>query len=450
MSRCGSTFVLSLVLASGVGWAQDRWQSHIRTGEYAFASGDLERAGQEFEKALQAAQTAGGDTRRLESSLDNLGRLAEHRSRFAEARDHYQRLVDVRSARLGADSPELLGPLQALSRGQAHLGEHGAAEASMVRFLAIAEASGRADPDQESEVLERLSRIFVARSETDKALPLQRRLLGLARAHRADDPLYLAACIEGVAQLELMHGSAADAEQLAMEAADLRSAADDSVGAVQGLGLAATTAVAFAEPELGERLAGRALDLAGEAGLSGADSLPAHRALAEAAWLTVRRGSDRLADLLAVGGEAADLALAEERLLELQELEAAHDDPDPAVAAGILGRLARVKAMQGQVSEAVEWLRRALEASAAQGVVDEQGLADLQDLVDLEVAAGQPERAAASNARLIQALQAVNGAEHASLLDPLERQVELLRELGRKREAKDLRRRLKRLQRTLR
>ena len=81
---------LLLVVAASPCSAQPTWDSHTRTGEYAFAVGDTDRALQEFQAALKIAQRLPPPDQRLETSLGNLARLYEHLDRPSEALPMYQ------------------------------------------------------------------------------------------------------------------------------------------------------------------------------------------------------------------------------------------------------------------------------------------------------------------------------------------------------------------------
>ena len=70
---------LLLVFAAAPLSAQSTWESRTRTGEYAFAVGDTDRALAEFQAALEIAQRFPPPDRRLETSLGNLARRTNQR-----------------------------------------------------------------------------------------------------------------------------------------------------------------------------------------------------------------------------------------------------------------------------------------------------------------------------------------------------------------------------------
>ena len=63
------------VLVAATAGAQSSWSAHTRAGEYSFARGDLERAENEFQAALEIAQAFLEGDQRLETSLENLARF---------------------------------------------------------------------------------------------------------------------------------------------------------------------------------------------------------------------------------------------------------------------------------------------------------------------------------------------------------------------------------------
>jgi tetratricopeptide (TPR) repeat protein len=136
--------VVALMLVSGAALpaaAQDAWQQHTAAGEWAFRQGDHARAEREFRSALEIAQSLPPESRRLDQSLYNLGRLYEETERMGQAQAAYLLLLAAEEHRFGLTAPELLDTLLAVARSSQAVGDVPQAGDSLRRYLAIAEAS---------------------------------------------------------------------------------------------------------------------------------------------------------------------------------------------------------------------------------------------------------------------------------------------------------------------
>jgi hypothetical protein len=105
----------------------------------------------------------------------------------------------------------------------------------------------------------------------------------------------------------------------------------------------------------------------------------------------------------------------------------------------VIERLATTSALLGDAEAAASWQRQ------RPGVESDAALRD--DLVALLQAAGLSADAATENAALLTVLEARWGPSDPRLVPTLERQATLLEDLGRKKEAKALRKRIKKLSR---
>jgi tetratricopeptide (TPR) repeat protein len=426
--------------------AQDPWEYRTSAGEYAFASGDHERAEAEFEAALEIAQKLPPGDRRLETSLENLARLYEFQSRLDEAQPLYQLLLVARENRLGADSPQLLDTLVAVARVAVSSGDSPTAGASLLRYLEIAESSRAADPGQHWRALAILARMRTIEEHPEEALQLQRRAVKVLSDDPAADDVERATQLESLAQMELLHGSATEAEALLDQAVELR-VHSGGFGIVHTLASAAATALGAGETELADRLAQRALDAAAEKGTT---SLAALKVAAAAAWMRIRRGGS-VADLLGAAPDDSDVAEAEQRLKALVEIQQAGSLTDQSELAESWSRLARTAALRGDADEAASWQGRYVDAiSATAGTTNEKVLLARSDLVSLLAAAGRIDQAAAENTELISDLEQAYGPDDAKLSLPLQRQYDLLSELGRKKEAKAIKKRLRKFEKSRR
>ncbi len=444
MTRSIPSLLVALLLAASVAAAQDIWQYHTAAGEFAYAAGNVQRAEREFVAALELAKKDPGDGHRLERSLSNLARLYEHAGRFDRALPLYQLLLASQEHRFGDDSPALLDALLAVARCSVPTGDAPTADAALERFLTIADASGAADPAQRWRAASMLARMKTLEKKPEEALEAQRR----AVAAMTDDPdagdLERATELESLAKMELEHGSAEAAEKALERAVALRGKAGQSTA--EPLATAAAAAFAAGQPDLAERLAEQSL-----ADVPEAPPLAAVQVLAKVSWLRVRAGGE-LTDLLGVGTDQAALELADHRLQAVVQHPAMQPTADHPELVETMARLAIVAALRGRAGEAADWKSRQLDlmTAAGGGSVTPAVLAARSDLVGLLVAADREVEAAAANERLIAGLEQTYGANDSHLLAPLQRQMELLRATGRKRDAKVFKKRLRALERSLR
>ena len=434
--------VVALILVAGAALpaaAQDAWQQHTTAGEWAFRQGDHARAEREFRAALEIAQTLPPESRRLDQSLYNLGRLYEEAGRLDQAQATYLLLLAAEEHRFGVTAPELLDTLLAVARSSLAVGDVPQAGDSLRRYLAIAEASGVADPGQRWRVLSTLARMETLQQNHDEALKLQRDAIGALAADQGAAALERAHELETLAAMEIEHGTPEAAEGLLEEAVAARQAGEVG-GAVEVLASAAAAALDAGDADLAERLATRAVAVAGSG-----ESVPlvVDQVLADAAWLRVRRGSDSVSELLLLSGDERELAEAARRLevlLERQDLVLAARDP---ARVSTLDRLVRTAAMAGDAGAAADWQRRLCEALGDEDV--ERALRAQDTLAYLLAEAGRTEEALAVNTRLLGRLDATWGADDPRLAPVLERQAGLLDAAGRSKEAKAVRKRIKSL-----
>lgn len=434
-------FAAAVLVAAGAA-AQGSWQGHMAAAERWFALGNVKQAESQFRAALKLANGFPPGDRRLEETLEELGRLYENESRLDKAQPLYELQVAAVEARSGTQSPALLAPLAAVGRTALAAGDSPAAGAALARYAEIAERAGTADPDEHRLVLSTLARMDVLAGDEEKALTHQRGAVALLDDGTAT-ATERAAAVETLAQLEIRHGSPATGEQLFAQAASLHDMEQD--GKAAGM-LAHGAGVAFAasQPEVAYRLANRAL----EAGAIEWDELAARTVLADVAWLASRRGGNRLADLVGVAAADPAAAATRRRLQDLASLQARLLPEDEPARITTLLRLMMIAAMQGDTDGALGPAADLLTLVRAAG--DRAGeLTALENLATLLEASGRPADALTTNGKLLATLEAEHGREDRSLLWPLERQERLLRTTGDKRAAKRVRKRLKRLTRKL-
>jgi tetratricopeptide (TPR) repeat protein len=440
--RTAAVLMVTIITAV-VAAAQDPWEYRTSAGEWAFANGDHERAEAEFRGALELAQRLPPGDRRLETSLENLARLYEHQMRLDEAQPLYQLLVAAMEIRVGGDSPSLLDTLVAVARVSLASGDSPTAEASLGRYLEIAASSGVADSGQHWRVLSMLARMNTLTERHDEALDLQRRAVDVMAGDAGASGAERATELESLAQMELLYGSGQEAERRLVEAVELR-VTEGHGRAADTLAGAAATALGAGEIDIAERLAERALSAAAA---DGSQPLPAHRVLADVEWMRVRR-SGNIEDLVGAGADDPRLAAARERLTELVEAQRAELPPNHPDIAESCSRLARVAALRGDAVAAADWQRRYLDTvRGTSSETAETVLTARASLVALLALAGRTSEAAEENALLIGNLEDVYGPDAINLIPALERQQILLTEAGRKKEAKAIKKRLRKLSR---
>lgn len=429
------------ILAAIPALAQSTWESHTRTGEYAFAVGETERAEEEFRAALTIAQKLPPPDQRLETSLGNLARFYENQGRFTEALPMYQLQVAAAEYRLAEDDPELLTPLIGLARVAMQVGDVPVAEEALQRYRAVAVASDAADPNQTWVALAMLARTCTLQERDGDALEFQREAVAvLADAHGPTE-LERAIALETLAQMELLHGSAEAAEALLIRSAELRAADDEGGSIAAMLTAAADTAFGAGELDVAERLGAAALRAAEDENL---DPLPVKIVLTDIAWMRVRRGSDNLGDLYLGASPGPSLDDAYNRLMEIHG--AMNLDAEPAVIRENLSRLAQVAALRGEAEDSAHWQRLfiSFERETA-GADSTEAMAAQENLIGLLMAAGILDQALTANAWLITAQERAWGENSPRLVPVLERQLDLLTRAGLKKQAKAVKKRLKKL-----
>jgi tetratricopeptide (TPR) repeat protein len=431
------TFAVFLIAASPFAHAQSSWSTHTRAGEYAFAQGDLERTESEFQAALEIAQGFPAGDLRLETSLENLGRFYEHKSDLDKAQPLYQLVLAAQEARLGTEDPGLLGTLYAVARVSQPKGDLPTAKDSLVRYAEIAETSGTADPRQHWQVLSMLARLEIVSEDNDAALQWQRR----AADAIAEDPSATederAVQLESLAQMELTAGEGRRAEMALVQLATLRQEEDEADAMARTMAEGSAAAFAAGELETAERLAMRALNAHPDT----AAEKTARTVLADISWARVNRGTDDFAILLAAASDDEEILRARDRLRSLNVFEKSENRKT-------LRRLAQAEALRGQPGEAALYQRELIVIiDETDGPASAAALAARSDLVTLLVAAGEIDEALAENAAVLAAMEAQYGADDPRLLPVLEQRLEVLTAAGQKKQAKKVRKRIKKLAR---
>jgi hypothetical protein len=166
--------------------------------------------------------------------------------------------------------------------------------------------------------------------------------------------------------------------------------------------------------------------------------LKARRVLAELSWIKVNRGTSDMENLLAAAdANNKELVRARDRLRALIALEGADKRTT-------LTRLAQVEALRGQPASAADWQFQLLEIVADD---TEAAAAARRDLVTLLAAAGRFDEALAENAAVLADLETQYGPTDKRLLPVLSQRQALYESAGNKKQAKKIRKRIKKLSR---
>jgi len=416
------------MLAAIIAAAQADWATVTRGAEYAFARGQMSRAETGFKTALEIAQGFPPGDRRLETSLENLGRFYEHRSEFAKAQPLYLLLLAAQEYRVGVESPVLLPTLFMIARVSQPLGDLPTVKKSLTRYDAIAEESGDADPAQWWQVLAMLARTAIIQEDEPAALAWQRRAVDVLEEDSNATGDERAVQLESLAQMELAAGEGPRAEQLYENVARIRTNEGEENALAETMAVGAETAYAAGEFATAERLALRCLDANPER----PDEMTARAVLADVSWAEVNRGTDDLEILLAAASDGEELTVARERLRAQSDLE-------DGANSQTLSRLVQVETLSGRPLDAAKWQRQLIETAGADTV------AMRLDLVTLLVAGGAIDEALAENAGILATIEAEYGPDDPRLIPLLGQRMNILIDAGRKKEAKKINKRLKKI-----
>jgi len=428
--RSAIVLILAIAIAASAG-AQGSWSAHTNAGEYAFAHGDIRRAESEFRAALEIAQGFSAGDRRLETSLENLARLYEHESDFDRAQPMYQLLLAAKEYRLGPEHPALLSTLFAIARVSQPTGDLPTVMESLQRYAAIAATSGKAEPRRHWQALQMLARMETVQETPEQALMWQRKAAEVVGDDPAATTQERADVLASLAEMELVAGNGPAAERIYVEIAELRGEEDGADAFPEAVAQGAETALAAAEFETAERLAMRALDASPDA----AAEFQARKVLADLSWIKVDRNTSDMVSLLAAASDSEELVRARDRLRSLLALEGGDDRET-------LSRLAQVEALRGQPASAADWQRQLLDLESDD---PKASAAARQDLVPLLAAAGRYDEALAENAVVLADLETRYGRSDKGLMPVLGQRLELYESASNKKEAKKIRKRMKKI-----
>lgn len=164
------------------------------------------------------------------------------------------------------------------------------------------------------------------------------------------------------------------------------------------------------------------------------------------AWAAVRRDSANLIDLTAVSQDPTTLQTAAEALALLDTLQQVEEPIDPPAHLETLSRLARVTVMQGDLESATLVQKRVVSLlTSTTGTSSQPTRTALRGEIDLLLAQKRNAEAADTNGTLISALEQSWGRDDPRLLPSLRLQYDLLKEARRKKEAKVIKKRIKKL-----
>jgi len=429
--------------------AAGSWSSHTHAGELAFAHRDYVTAERELRAALEIAEGLPVGDERLETSLENMARLAEHQMQPKEARELLQRLLELRRARLGRDSAELLEVLEPLARSCQATGDAVAAMQVLRDYLAIADTAQRVDTDGLERVLTDLVRLERFADHPETALPLQRRLVELRRSEYTADAPEVAAGMQTLAQLELMYGSVEAGEKLLQELAERRGESGEEIGPA----LASASASLFGAGRFAaaKAVADRALDVAGPSARDDGAMLPAHATLAGLSWMALRTPADQLAEILpgADRPDTGDVYLTLVNLLRRQESALGGTHPDVETTLGRLADLVLLAAGDDRQELALEAVRTVTDARLRlNGPGAGKTWEAQQELVRLLLDSGDLGAAEQALGELVAGMESKIGDHALELVPVLREQADVLKQMRRRKEARALTKRAKAIEKS--
>lgn len=425
--------------------AADTWSEHTRAGEWAFVHGRMDSAETEFRAALKIAQSLSEDDPRLEESLRNLGRLFEHQGELDRAEPLYQLLLAAEEHRLGEDSPEILETLAALARTAIPAGDHPVAMESLRRYLRIASGLDQVpNEDQYCAVLSTLAHMEAINEEGDAAILHQRQATERALSNPGLETSDRVAALENLARFEFRFGDAAKGEAAIRRESKLLAGDSEPAAARNVLLAGAQTALDQGAWEAAAHLA----EAVPAEALSPEEKYQQARIRADALWKSVRLSSSELVALAAAADNTPERQAADAALEELLDLERR----DQAFGSGIdqtLGSLVRVSLLRGRVDEALKYQEEIIQLRA--GKTGKSSTPTIEALKDrLELVLLDPshiDQAVQAGRALIAAEESAFGENSPELLPDLRRQLEILVEAREKREARKLKKRIRKLER---
>jgi tetratricopeptide (TPR) repeat protein len=201
-------------------------EASLTLGRSIWQLGDLERARQAFERALEVrTQLGGGDTIEAAAILNNIGGLEGQLEHYPEAIAAHTRALEMQRRLRGADSPHAANSLRGLAIIHARQKNHEESMRLNLEVLAIFEKAypaGHANIalGHESVAVDflELKRFAEARQHAERTLEIRRRVLGPNHPQLAFTLSTMGAVLIG-------EGRAAESEQMHQEALRIREAA---------------------------------------------------------------------------------------------------------------------------------------------------------------------------------------------------------------------------------
>ena len=99
-------FLLFSFYSEVIDASEASWKRYVQSGQMAFQRGRLERAEQQFTKALESAEEWGEQYPHFAISLSLLGEVCRVQGKYLEALGHFERAVALGEKSLGKDNPE--------------------------------------------------------------------------------------------------------------------------------------------------------------------------------------------------------------------------------------------------------------------------------------------------------------------------------------------------------
>jgi len=438
--------LMMVMLSTPIFLAAESWGEHIRAGEIAFAYGRFEIAEKEFKAALKMAQTFGEDDSRLEESLRDLARLYEHQDNFDRAEPLYQLLLAAQEHRLGTHSPELLDSLAALARTAIPSGDHPVALESLQRYLEIAGGLKEIpNEDQYRAILSTLARMEAINKDGENAIRHQREATRLTVENPGLEDSEKVAALENLARMEFKYGESSKGGAAILKEVEILEDSEDPSAASSVLLSGAQTALDAGAWDTAAGLAASAMDME----LSDGEELKATRIRAQALWKKVRISASEISALAAAGEESPERRSAAEALQKLRAMEAEQLDPHDPASISTIRSLVRVSLLRGRLDDALGYqqdlvgLQREISGPASAATIS--ALKERLEILRLDPK-GLNEAVGAGR-ELIAAEEQGWGEKDSRLLPTLKSQYNLLVEAHERREARKLKKRIRKLER---
>jgi TonB family protein len=196
-------------------------ERHFEAATLALGRGDRSAAANALRAVVRDAEVRDDAIEPLTLALTRLGELELEEGRESDAEGYFQRALALGERRLGAEHPDLVVMLNALSRLYLRRGAHELAEPILQRLYTIKRAKGEEHPEV-ATVLASLANVRQHLGRYDAAEGLWRRVLEIRERTLAPNHVATASALERLAETCAARAKAAEAVQLMQRALAMR------------------------------------------------------------------------------------------------------------------------------------------------------------------------------------------------------------------------------------